>query len=150
MAGVHHRRHRRGNPRCPRRPPVCGPRPYPREGLGRFRVEGLTAARKPPLGREAPIGVAPDVRLDPEALLLVLVEVDAARLPLPLRARLAEPGGYRDDHRLVISVGDLELAALAHRCLVNVSREYQVGTARDERAENVVPAGDRLLPGAPG
>ena len=62
------------------------PRPHPREGLGRFRLEGLTAAREPPLGREAPIRVAPDVRLDAEAFVLDLVEVETARLALPLRA----------------------------------------------------------------
>src|SRR6185312_2286127 len=147
MAGVHYRRHRRGNPGCTRRPPVRGPRPYPREGLGRrLGLEGLTAARESPLGREAPVRVAPDVRLDPEAFVLDLVEVEAARLSLPFRARLAEAGRDRDDHGLLSSVRDLEFTPLAHGRLVDVSCEDEVGAARDECAENVVPAGDRLLP----
>ena len=80
---------------------------------------------------------------------LDLVDVETARLALPLRARLAEAGRDRDDHRLLAAARDLELAPLAHRCLVDVPGEDQVGAARDECAENVVPAGDRLLPRAP-
>ena len=61
-----------------------------------------------------------------------------------------EAGRDRDDHGLLSSVRDLEFTPLAHGHLVDVSRENQVGAARDECAKNVVPAGDRLLPRAPG
>src|SRR5262245_33181978 len=102
-----------------------------------------------PLGREAPIRVAPDIGLDPQVVPFDLVDMDAARLALPVRARLSEPGGDRDDDAQLAAPGDLELVPLADRGLVYVTGEDQVGARGDEGRQNMVPPCYRLLAGAP-
>ena len=59
--------------------------------------EGLTAARECAHGREPPAVLAPDVGEDAQRLRLDLVDVEAAGLAAPVRARLAEAGRDRDD-----------------------------------------------------
>ncbi len=89
---------------------------------------------------ERPVVALPDVREHRERRLVDLVDVQAARLAEPARARLPETGRDRDDDRLrASSVDDLELVPLADGRLVDVAGEDQVGAGRDERVENATP-----------
>src|SRR5829696_6145473 len=54
--------------------------------------ERLSAAREASLGRERPAVDSPHVRLDGDVGRARVVDVEAACLALPVRARLAEPG----------------------------------------------------------
>ena len=69
----------------------------------RKRDRGSAARARTPLGRQRPAAVAPRVRVDAQMRLVELVDVEAARLAAPVRARLPEPRRDRD--------GDAALAA---------------------------------------
>src|SRR5438132_476423 len=84
-----------------------------------------------------------------EVLVVELVDVQAARLAAPVRARLSEAGRDRDGHALLAAGRDLELAPFSDRALVDVTRDDQLRAGVDERSEYVVAARDRLLSRAP-
>ena len=88
--------------------------------------------------RRAPLPAAPDVGLHAERLLADLVDVQAARLAEPVRARLAEAGGDREHRGTRVVRDDRELALLAHSRLMNVAGEDQIGPAGDECAQDVI------------
>src|SRR5215211_1067931 len=112
--------------------------------------EWLSAAREASLGRERPAVDSPHVRLDGDVGRARVVDVEAACLALPVRARLAEPGCDRHGHAaLATRKRHLELAALAHGSLVDVTRDDQLGAALDEEGKHVVPARNRLLARTP-
>ena len=94
---------------------------------------------------EAPVVAPPDVRVHGERPLAGLVDVQAARLAEPVRSRLAEPGAIEIDRRAHVAAHDLELVALAHRRLVDVPGEDEVGARGDELAQHAVPVRDRPL-----
>ena len=131
-------------------PPCCSRsgRAWPRAPPSRTR-QGLAAARERPHGRELPVVVAPDRRLDGDRLVVGAVGDAAARLAAPVRPRLPEPGRDRDDHAARVAVEHLELVALAHRSLVDVAADDQLGAGVDETGEHVVATRDRLLACAP-
>ena len=80
-----------------------------------------------------------------------LVDVEPAGLAAAVRARLAEAGCDRDDHRvLALRARELELAPLRDGALVDVPGEHEVGARLDEPGEDSVPLRDRLLARAPG
>ena len=73
------------------------------------------------------------------------MQVEPARLAQPSRPRLPESGGDRHDGRARVAADDLELVALAHGRLVDVTREDEVGPRVHERAEDVAAVRDRPL-----
>src|SRR5262245_47832992 len=66
-----------------------------------------------------------------------------------MRARLAESGRGRDRRAGLAVGGDLELAVLADRGLVDVAGEDQLRARVDEGRQYVQPPGDGPLPRAP-
>src|SRR5205814_5967360 len=60
-----------------------------------------------------------------------------------------EPARARDDDAADIPADDLELVPLAHRGLVDVPCQDQLRARLDERAQDVIPPRDRLLPRPP-
>jgi hypothetical protein len=63
----------------------------------------------------------------------------AAGLAEAARTRLAESRRDRDGHTSGFAANHLELVPLAHRRLVDVAREDEIGAGVDERAQDVVP-----------
>ena len=130
--------------RRPRRPPGS------RLGLG-LEGERLAAARERAHGRQPPAVLAPDVGEDANGPVADLVDVEPAGFAAAVRARLAEPGCDRHDHRvLALRARELELAPLRDGALVDVPGEHEVGASLDEPGEDSVPLRDRLLARAPG
>ena len=80
-----------------------------------------------------PAVLAPDVREDAQRRSADLVDVEAARLAAPVRARLAEAGSDRDHDRVLAARRrELELAPLGDRALMDVAGEDEVGAGLDE------------------
>ena len=122
--------------------------------LQRFAQLTRKASGSRPRGKvRAAVGLAvlaPDVGEDAELRRLELVHVEAARLAAAVRPWLAEPRRDRDDDGVLAARrGQLELAPLRDRALVDVPGEDQVGARFDQGGEHVVPSRDRLLPRPP-
>src|SRR5258708_32579011 len=78
-----------------------------------------------------------------------LVDVQAARFAAAVRARLAEPRRDRNGDAVLAADGDLEIAALRDRSLMDVPRDDQLGARVHKRREHVVAPRDRALARAP-
>ena len=92
--------------------------------------ERLEPARERAPRHEPPVVAAPGVGERRQRRLAGLVDVQAARLAEPVRARLPEAGRDRDDRRPRVAPDGLELAPLGDRRLVDVPGEDQVGAGR--------------------
>ena len=123
----------------PLRPAPAADRP------GRTAAAAALAPGERTAGGERPVVALPDVREDRERAVVDLVDVQAARLAEPARARLSEAGGDRDDDRSRVVRDGLELVPLADRRLVDVPGEDEVG-ARPRRGRRGRGCGER--PGA--
>jgi len=71
--------------------------------------------------------------------------MDAARLAPPAWTGLAEAGGDRDGHAADAADHDLELVALAHRRLVDVAGQDELGSGVDQAGEHGVAVRYRFL-----
>src|SRR5207245_2696271 len=101
------------------------------------------AAGEPPHRRGLPAVAAPDRGLDRDRFVVGAIGDAAARLAEAPRPWSAEPRCDRDHDAARVTVHHLELAAFAHRPLVDVAAEDQLGTAVDEAGEHVVASRDR-------
>ena len=71
--------------------------------------------------------------------------MEPARLAQPPRPWLAKPGRDGDHGRVRLVADDLEVVPLAHRRLVDVAREDEIGACVQQRTQHVVAARDRPL-----
>src|SRR5262249_46777119 len=102
-------------------------------------------AREATLGGRCPVAAAPAVRADDDRLGVGLVDVQAAGLAEPPRARLPEARRGHEDGRSRPVPDGLEIVTLAHRRLVDVAAEDAGGAGRGGRLENLLSPGEGAL-----
>ena len=108
------------------------------------------AAREPAHGREAPVVVAPDVRLRPRSSSRRTRRGGSHVLRRDAAGGAGPGRGNRDGRPVDVSVDDLELVPLADGALMDVAGEDELGPGVDKPGEDVRAPRDRPLPRAPG
>ena len=118
------RRHRAGDDDGAAAAPALG------HGDRRRAPEHGLAQRERARGGRAPAPSVPEVRVDRDGAPVGLVDVEAPRLAVPVRARPAEPGRGRRDQRRVGHGRGQEVPPLAHLGLVGVPAEDRAARRR--------------------